>query len=142
MTLEELFGFAIKASIFFIVFKLGTAANAKSIFDDEHEQEMDDEDAEAEHPPRRHTQDFQLQEHKPENQAGDRYDEYRDHHGASLPACDAVGFSGGGSPFRAAIIALVLRLRLCLLGRTTVNRFSRIGRFANDSAMNGWLSVD
>ena len=32
MTLEELLGFAFTASIFFIVFKLGTAANAQSIF--------------------------------------------------------------------------------------------------------------
>src|SRR5215467_7090724 len=32
MTLEELFGLAVKVSIFLIVFKLGTAANAQSIF--------------------------------------------------------------------------------------------------------------
>jgi hypothetical protein len=32
MTLKELLGFAFKASIFFIVFKLGSAVNARSIF--------------------------------------------------------------------------------------------------------------
>jgi len=32
MTLEELLGLAVKASIFLIVFRLGTAANAQSIF--------------------------------------------------------------------------------------------------------------
>ena len=32
MTLEELLGFAFKASIFLVVFKLGTATNARSIF--------------------------------------------------------------------------------------------------------------
>lgn len=32
MTLEELLGFAFKASVFFTVFKLGTAANTQSIF--------------------------------------------------------------------------------------------------------------
>ena len=76
---------------------------------DEDQHQVEDNDAEAEHPARHHPQELEFEKNQPENEASDTEDKNPSHHSAGLPLCGSAGGFGGGSRFSLANIASVSR---------------------------------